>query len=180
MRRPALPDKLYFRIGEVSALVGVAPHVLRYWEAEFPGVKPDKSPSGQRVYARRDVLRLLEIHRLVRELGYTFDGARRTLQLADAGIAPDAVPAPDAPPAARDAPTAPVAPGTPVLPAPVPPEAPAAPGMASGEAEALHRVVALRAGLLRARMGLSRALQAVAPEAEAGPPTRAGERSSEG
>ncbi len=92
MRRPALPDKLYFRIGEVSALVGVAPHVLRYWEAEFPGVRPDKSPSGQRVYARRDVLRLLEIHRLVRELGYTFDGARRALQLADEGT-----PAPDSP-----------------------------------------------------------------------------------
>lgn len=177
MRRPALPDKLYFRIGEVSALVGVAPHVLRYWEAEFPGVKPDKSPSGQRVYARRDVLRLLEIHRLVRELGYTFEGARRTLQLADAGIASPEVPAPDAHLTAQDAPAAPVAP---MLPAPAPPEAPAAPGLLSGEAEALHRVVALRAGLLRARMGLSRALRVVTPAADEGPPSGDGERSSEG
>ena len=177
MRRPALPDKLYFRIGEVSALVGVAPHVLRYWEAEFPGVKPDKSPSGQRVYARRDVLRLLEIHRLVRELGYTFDGARRALQLADEGTPAPEVPAPDAPLAAQDTPAAPAEPAPP---APTPAEAPAAPGVASGEAEALHRVVALRAGLLRARMGLSRALRGVTPAADDGPQTGDGERSSEG
>lgn len=174
MRRPALPDKLYFRIGEVSALVGVAPHVLRYWEAEFPGVKPDKSPSGQRVYARRDVLRLLEIHRLVRELGYTFEGARRTLLLADAGLAPAEVPPP------VGSPDTPATPAEPVPPAAEPAEPPAAPAGASDEAEALRRVAALRAGLLRARMGLSRALRVVTPAADEGPPAGDGERSSEG
>ncbi len=163
MRRPALPDKLYFRIGEVSALVGVAPHVLRYWETEFPGVRPEKSPSGQRVYARRDVERLLEIHRLVRDLGYTFDGARRELLRHDASASSPVlrapVPSSAPPPAPSEAP-----PGAPTR--PVPPPAP-------------ERAPRLREGLLRARTRLLQALSALDGEALA-PPDRPGADRSTG
>ena len=56
-----IPNKLYFRIGEVSDLVGVRPYVLRYWESEFQDIKPTKSKSGQRLYKRRDVEQLMRI-----------------------------------------------------------------------------------------------------------------------
>lgn len=78
--RMEIPDKHYFRIGEVARILGVAPHVVRFWEAEFRGVRPEKSASGQRVYARRDVERLAVIRRLLREERYTIDGARRYLR----------------------------------------------------------------------------------------------------
>ena len=77
---PEIPDRLYFRIGEVSRLVGVKPYVLRYWESEFPAVAPRKSPTGQRLYRRRDVELLLEIKRLLYEKRYTVEGARKHLQ----------------------------------------------------------------------------------------------------
>jgi DNA-binding transcriptional MerR regulator len=75
-----IPDKHYFRIGEVARILGVAPHVLRFWEGEFRAIRPEKSSSGQRVYARRDVERLLVIRRLLREERYTIEGARRYLR----------------------------------------------------------------------------------------------------
>jgi DNA-binding transcriptional MerR regulator len=75
-----IPEKLYFRIGEVARILGVATHVVRFWETEFRAVRPQKSPSGQRVYARRDVERLVVIRRLLREERYTLDGARRYLR----------------------------------------------------------------------------------------------------
>jgi DNA-binding transcriptional MerR regulator len=75
-----LPEKHYFRIGEVARLLGVATHVIRFWETEFRGVRPEKSASGQRVYARRDVQRLAVIRRLLRDERYTIDGARRYLR----------------------------------------------------------------------------------------------------
>jgi DNA-binding transcriptional MerR regulator len=78
-RAAEIPDKLYFRIGEVSRLVGVEPYVLRYWETEFPALAPKKSASGQRMYRRKDVELLLEIKRLLREKRYTLEGARRYL-----------------------------------------------------------------------------------------------------
>ena len=65
---PEIPDKLFFRIGEASQLVGVEAHVLRYWESEFPGLSPRKSSSGQRMFRRKDVELVLEIKRLHREL----------------------------------------------------------------------------------------------------------------
>ena len=74
-----LPDKVYFRIGEVCDLLGVRPHVLRYWETEFPTVRPDKSRANQRLYRRRDVEQLAEVRRLLYEEGYTIAGARRRL-----------------------------------------------------------------------------------------------------
>ena len=79
-RQVIVPDKLYFRIGEVSRLVGVKPYVLRYWETEFSDVKPDKSKSGQRLYRRRDVESLLSIRELLYEHKFTISGARKRLK----------------------------------------------------------------------------------------------------
>ena len=80
-RGPAsdIPDKLYFRIGEVSQLVGVEAHVLRYWEKEISTIRPGKSVSNQRRYRRRDVELFREIRRLLYEEKYTLAGARRRL-----------------------------------------------------------------------------------------------------
>jgi len=74
-----IPDKLYFRIGEVSRITGVRPHVLRYWESEFPQIAPKKSGRGQRLYRRKDVETILEVKRLLYEERYTIEGARRKL-----------------------------------------------------------------------------------------------------
>jgi DNA-binding transcriptional MerR regulator len=79
-----LPPKLYFRIGEVSELVGVEPHVLRYWESEFRSVRPSKSSKGQRVYSRSDVESLLRVRDLLYREGFTIAGARKRLQRAGA------------------------------------------------------------------------------------------------
>ncbi len=76
----AIPSKLYFRIGEVSDLVGVKPYVLRYWESEFTDIKPSKSKSGQRLYKRRDVELLLRIKELLYEERFTINGARKRLK----------------------------------------------------------------------------------------------------
>src|SRR5271156_4977597 len=75
-----LPPKLYFRIGEVAGLVGVEPHVLRYWEREFRSIRPTKSARGQRVYSRRDVENLLRVRELLYTQGFTIAGARKQLQ----------------------------------------------------------------------------------------------------
>lgn len=75
-----LPEKVYFRIGEVARLLEVATHVIRFWETEFKAIRPQKSSSGQRVYTRRDVERLATIKRLLREERYTIEGARRYLR----------------------------------------------------------------------------------------------------
>lgn len=74
-----IPDKLYFRIGEVSRVSGVKPHVLRYWETEFPGISPKKSGSGHRLFRRKDVELILEIKRLLYEERFTIEGARKFL-----------------------------------------------------------------------------------------------------
>ena len=75
-----IPDKLYFRIGEVSSLVGVEPYVLRYWETEFSGLSPKKSGTGHRLYRRREVELLLRIKHLLYEKRFTIEGARQYLQ----------------------------------------------------------------------------------------------------
>jgi DNA-binding transcriptional MerR regulator len=83
----ALPSKLYFRIGEVAELVGVEPHVLRYWEREFRSIRPTKSAKGQRVYSRRDVENLLRVRELLYQEGFTIAGAKkRLLQPLDAEV----------------------------------------------------------------------------------------------
>lgn len=75
-----LPEKLYFKIGEASRIVGVKPYVLRYWESEFDMLKPTKAPSRHRLYRRRDVELLLEIKRLLYADGHTIEGARKKLK----------------------------------------------------------------------------------------------------
>lgn len=77
---PRLPDKLYFKIGEVSRIVGVEPYVLRYWETEFNLLKPGKAPSRHRLYKKKDVELLLEIKRLLYAEGHTIEGARKKLK----------------------------------------------------------------------------------------------------
>ncbi|QNI31904.1 MerR family transcriptional regulator [Alloacidobacterium dinghuense] len=76
----AIPDKLYFRIGEVARLCKVQSYVLRFWESEFPQLKPNKSGTGQRLYRKRDVEMALQIKHLLHEEGYTIAGARQLLQ----------------------------------------------------------------------------------------------------
>ena len=75
-----LPEKIYFKIGEVSEIVGVEPYVLRYWETEFELLKPAKAPSKHRLYKKKDVELLLNIKRLLYIEGFTIDGARKKLK----------------------------------------------------------------------------------------------------
>jgi DNA-binding transcriptional MerR regulator len=72
--------KLYYRIGEVASIVGVEPHVLRYWETEFRSIRPQKSRKGQRVYSRKDVDKLLRVKDLLYTQGFTIAGARKRLR----------------------------------------------------------------------------------------------------
>lgn len=75
-----IPDKLYFRIGEVARLCDVPAYVLRFWESEFPQLKPNKGGTGQRLYRRRDVEMALHIKNLLYNEGYTIPGARQLLK----------------------------------------------------------------------------------------------------
>lgn len=79
-KSPEIPDKLYFRIGEVSRIVGVPQYVLRYWETEFRALEPKKSARGHRLYRRKDVELLLEVKRLLYEKRFTIEGARNFLK----------------------------------------------------------------------------------------------------
>jgi len=74
-----IPDKLYFKIGEVKKITGVEPHVLRYWESEFKIIRPQRASSKQRLYRRVDVENILTIKKLLYEDGYTVPGARKLL-----------------------------------------------------------------------------------------------------
>ncbi len=82
---PSLPGKRYFTIGEVSQLCGVKPHVLRYWEQEFPQLKPVKRRGNRRYYQRHEVLLIRRIRSLLHEQGFTISGARQKLSGAEAG-----------------------------------------------------------------------------------------------
>jgi len=86
-RQPAV--KLYYRIGEVSNIVGVEPHVLRYWETEFRSIRPQKSRKGQRIYSRKDVDKLLRVKDLLYTHGFTIAGARKRLR--EGGVEPSPV-----------------------------------------------------------------------------------------
>lgn len=78
--RPEIPDKLYFRIGDVSRLAGLKAYVLRYWETEFPAIAPKKSGTGHRLYRRKDVELILEIKHLLYEKRFTIEGARKAIE----------------------------------------------------------------------------------------------------
>jgi DNA-binding transcriptional MerR regulator len=88
---PAIPDRLYFKIGDVARICAVETYVLRFWETQFPQLKPNKSGTGQRLYRRRDVELALRIKNLVHIEGYTLAGARQALQQSQA---PRSVPQP--------------------------------------------------------------------------------------
>jgi len=75
-----IPEKRYFRIGEVSALTGIESYVLRYWETEFPKIRPARSRSGQRLYKKRDIEIILEIKELLYQKKFTIAGAKKYLQ----------------------------------------------------------------------------------------------------
>ena len=75
-----IPDKLYFRIGDVAKLAGIKPYVLRFWETEFPALGPKKSGTGHRLYRRKDVELVLEIKTLLYEKRFTIEGARKHLE----------------------------------------------------------------------------------------------------
>jgi DNA-binding transcriptional MerR regulator len=77
-----IPDRLYFRIGDVARICGVEPYVLRFWETQFPNLKPNKGGTGQRLYRRREVELALRIKQLVHDEGYTLAGARHALEAA--------------------------------------------------------------------------------------------------
>jgi DNA-binding transcriptional MerR regulator len=95
-RTPAeiiVPEKLYFRIGEVSTLCRLPAYVLRFWETEFPMLKPVKSSTGQRMYRRKDVEAVLRIKKLLYEQGFTIAGARQQLR-TDAKVEKNQAPLP--------------------------------------------------------------------------------------
>jgi DNA-binding transcriptional MerR regulator len=87
---PAIPDRLYFKIGDVARICGVEAYVLRFWETQFPQLKPNKSGAGQRLYRRKDVELVLKIKHLVHTEGYTLSGARQALEQAHARKSPPA------------------------------------------------------------------------------------------
>lgn len=76
------PEKLFYKIGEVSKITGLEPHVIRYWEKMFPDLKPKKSKTGQRVFLKKDIDLLLLIKRLQEEEGYTLEGIKKKLSKA--------------------------------------------------------------------------------------------------
>ncbi|MEN8189940.1 MAG: MerR family transcriptional regulator [Thermodesulfobacteriota bacterium] len=85
MRPEDIPDKLYFKIGEVSKMAEVAPHVLRYWESEFNDINPKRANSKQRLYRRVDVELILTIKSLLHERGFTIAGAKKFLDESQSG-----------------------------------------------------------------------------------------------
>lgn len=88
MTQPKIPDKLYFKIGEVAKMASLPTHVLRYWESEFSAIKPKRTNSKQRLYRREDVELIFTIKSLLHEQGYTIAGARK---LIDSGNLPEEV-----------------------------------------------------------------------------------------
>jgi DNA-binding transcriptional MerR regulator len=84
----SFPDKLFYKIGEVSKIVDVEPYVLRYWETEFPFLKPRKNKSGQRVYIKKDVELLITVKKLLYQERYTIEGVRKRLGFFSAGSEP--------------------------------------------------------------------------------------------
>ena len=92
---PAIPDRLYFKIGDVARICKVETYVLRFWETQFPQLKPNKSGTGQRLYRRHDVELALKIKHLVHSEGYTLSGARQALEQSRRQHSPQPEPQPD-------------------------------------------------------------------------------------
>jgi len=79
-QQPRQPSKLFYRIGEVSRISGLEPYVLRYWETEFPHLRPEKRKSGQRLYTKKDLDNILHVKQLLYQNGYTISGAKKKLR----------------------------------------------------------------------------------------------------
>ena len=105
MSSKAIPNKLFFKIGEVCEITDTQPYVLRYWESEFPALAPAKNSSGQRIYRRRDIETVLRIKQLLYEEGFTIAGAKKRLEVEMSGRAE--TPAPGVVAAAAAAPPPP-------------------------------------------------------------------------
>jgi len=97
MDEKKIPNKLFFKIGEVCELTDTQPYVLRYWESEFPMLAPAKNSSGQRIYRRRDIETVLRIKQLLYEEGFTIAGAKKRIEseIAGRGPTPQATAAPN-------------------------------------------------------------------------------------
>jgi DNA-binding transcriptional MerR regulator len=95
LNAPSLPDKLYFKIGEVSELTGIESHVLRYWESEFKVLRPHRASSKQRLYRRADVETIFELKRLLYDEGFTIAGARKALSRMSKEAGPERPAAPE-------------------------------------------------------------------------------------
>ena len=96
-----IPNKLFFKIGEVCEITDTQPYVLRYWESEFPALAPAKNSSGQRIYRRRDIETVLRIKQLLYDEGFTIAGAKKRLETEASGKSPtpqSAAAAPTPPP----------------------------------------------------------------------------------
>jgi DNA-binding transcriptional MerR regulator len=149
---PEIPDKLYFRIGDVARLCEVPAYVLRFWETEFPQLKPNKGGTGQRLYRKRDVEMALRIKSLLYDQGYTIPGARQVFKVEAK---------------AREAVTPfEVVPNSTAAPALIPPDSgSAAPGADRSKIES--RLRALRAEMQSLMAMLGRPAGEVGPEASA-------------
>ena len=79
-QQPLRPSKLFFRIGEVSRITGLEPYVLRYWETEFPHLRPESSKSGHRLYSQKDLDNILQVKQLLYKDGFTISGAKKKLR----------------------------------------------------------------------------------------------------
>lgn len=88
----AIPDKLYFKIGEVADITSLRPSVLRYWESEFSVLRPSKSRAGQRIYSRKDLDLVLRIKQLLYGEKLTIEGARKKIAISERGLEPDCPP----------------------------------------------------------------------------------------
>ena len=86
----AIPNKLFFKIGEVCEITDTQPYVLRYWESEFPALAPAKNSSGQRIYRRKDIETVLRIKQLLYDEGFTIAGAKKRLETEMSGGTPQA------------------------------------------------------------------------------------------
>ena len=106
----AIPNKLFFKIGEVCEITDTQPYVLRYWESEFPALAPAKNSSGQRIYRRKDIETVLRIKQLLYDEGFTIAGAKKRLEteMAGKGPTPHAIPDRAEPAAAPETSPAPI------------------------------------------------------------------------
>jgi DNA-binding transcriptional MerR regulator len=89
--QPVLPDKIYFKVGEVSKIAGLPAHVLRFWETEFKKINPGRTPSGQRLYRKADVEIILKIKHLLYEKKFTIEGARQHLKTTSKAPGADSI-----------------------------------------------------------------------------------------